>query len=249
MLERTGTPPLHEILPIPLPRAPASAFWPVPPLVLWLYIGDLGLAASYVVNALLGEPSYQLTEWLDLDGEQNIPTWYSSMQWALAAALLGLFVQSSSLRPIERRLFAILPLLLLAMSLDEVAGIHEWLGVKSDALLANGDRSASMFAANGVWVLVIGVPFFAFLGVLLYALRELFRAAPAALYTIGIGLAIMFLGALGFEMLLNFVPRYGRLELLAELFEETLEMIGATTVVWGAYKLATAQRSSGSAKT
>src|SRR5690606_22237869 len=134
--------------------------WPVPSLILWLYACDLGLAALYVANAWLGEPSYQLTQWLDLDGEQNIPTWYSSMQWFLAAALLGLFVQSAPVQPLRRLLLAILPLTFLAMSLDEVAGIHEWLGVKSDALLPDGDRAASLFSANGVWVLVIGVPFF-----------------------------------------------------------------------------------------
>ena len=242
MLDQAAPRPLHDSLLVPLPRAGATALWPVPRLILWLYAGNLLLAASYTANTLLGEPSYQLTQWLDLDGEQNIPTWYSSMQWFLAAALLGLFAQSfADLPPVRRWMLALLPLTFLAMSLDEVAGIHEWLGVKTDALLPDGDRTASVFSANGIWVLVIGVPFVALLGLLLYSLREFFRAAPAAFFTIMVGLGITFVGALAFEMLLNFIPRYGRLETLSELCEEMLEMIGATTVIWGAYMLVSAR--------
>ncbi len=209
----------------------------MPPLVLGLYLGNLALVFLFVANHLLGEPSRQLTLWLDLDGEQNVPTWYTSMQWFLAAALLALFAERLPAR--RRFAFAVLPLAFLAMSLDEVIGVHEWLGVKSDTLLAAGDRQASLFSANGIWVLVIGLPFVALLGVLLYSLRECFRAAPGALWTIAAGLAIAAVGALGFEMLLNFVPRYGTEEAILELLEETLEMVGATTVVWGAYALAT----------
>ena len=242
MLDPAGGRPLHETLAIPLPAAAATALWPVPAAILWLYAADVGLGASYVANVLLGEPSYQLTQWLDLDGEQNIPTWYSSMQWFLAAALLGLFAQSfTGVGTLRRFLLVALPLTFLAMSLDEVAGIHEWLGVKSDALLPDGDRTASVFSANGIWVLVIGVPVAAFLGLLLYSLREHFRAAPAGFYMIVAGLGLAFFGALAFEMLLNFIPRHGRLETLSELCEEMLEMIGATTVVWGAYILVSAR--------
>src|SRR5690606_30400245 len=63
----------------------------VPALILLVFALDLLLALLYVGNYMVGHEYEPLTRFVDLDGEANLPTWYSSMQWFSVALLLGLF--------------------------------------------------------------------------------------------------------------------------------------------------------------
>src|SRR5687767_14324038 len=108
----------------------------VPPFILVLFIIDMALGLSYLTNELVRRPYAILTVFLDFDGEGNLPTWYSSIQWFCVSTFMGLFAHSNfSIAQRKSWLLPALPLLFLAFSLDEVAQTHEWLGQKSDILL------------------------------------------------------------------------------------------------------------------
>jgi hypothetical protein len=214
----------------------------VPRFIQVLFIINLTLALAYVLDYLVGRPYRPLTQFLDLNGECNLPTWYSSVQWFAVAALLGLFAKRNASRASPRSwlLFA-LPIVFLAFSLDEVAQIHEAVGKRSDALFI-GDRAQSMFSRTGIWMFVVGMPFAAFFIALVLLIRDFFRHARAALVTALIGVAILLLGAVGIEVLRNWVMPGSAYDILQAFLEELCEMTGGTVVLWGSYELLVAQR-------
>lgn len=214
----------------------------VPAVVATFFVADLTLGAAYILDYLADHPYGQLSLFLDLNKEGNLPTWYSSVQWFSVAILWGLFAQRNFRRSQAAScLLLILPLVFLALSLDEVAQIHEWLGVRSDSLLPGASRKNTMFSHTGIWMLVFGVPFVAGFTALALSLRSYFCRAPGAFRKILWGMAVMLAGALGIEMLSNFVVAdslYGTLQVFAE---ELSEMLGATMVLWGSYELLAAE--------
>ena len=65
----------------------------IPAVVLTFLALDLTFAAAYLLDILAGHPLWQVRRLLDLDGEDSLPTWYSSIQWFCAAVLMGAFVR------------------------------------------------------------------------------------------------------------------------------------------------------------
>lgn len=210
----------------------------VPAFVLVLFGINLALGVLYIANYYAGQPVPKLNSFLDLNGEHNLPTWYSSVQWFSVAALLGLFAYRHLHRYALRSwMLAMLPLVFLAMSLDEVAEIHEWIGQKSDVLLPGGDRQHSVFSYTGIWMFVLGVPFFVIFSLMVYSVRHYFLAAPGALFKVFLGMVILLVGALGIETISNFVDRDETVGVFTILFEEVFELFGVTVVLWGSYEL------------
>jgi len=209
----------------------------IPPVIVVFLFVDAALALAYLVNDLSGHPYRPLSAFLDLGRENNLPTWYASVQWFSVAMLLGLFAVRN-LSPARPRSWALalLPIVCLALSLDEVSEIHEFLGKMSDGLLADG-RVNSAFPRTGIWVFLLGVPFLVVMGALLVAVRGYFRRAPGALRTIAVGMAVMLTGAIGVELLSNLVEPGSRAAALQVFSEESLEMVGATVVLWGSLEL------------
>jgi hypothetical protein len=133
---------------------------------------------------------------------------------------------------------ALLGFILVAMSLDEVAMIHEWVGGWIDG----ATRAGTALHYTGVWFLVIGAPFAAIMAVLLWRLRAALSAVPGTIAGLTTGLTVLLLGALGIEALSNFVfppelrgtrtsfPPY----LYTVTVEEGLELIGGSLVLWTA---------------
>jgi hypothetical protein len=128
-----------------------------------------------------------------------------------------------------------LPLLFVALSLDEVTEIHEFSGRMSDGLLPGG-RTATPFAHTGIWMFLLGIPFIAGLIWLVGRMRPYFTQAPDALRTLVLGMGVMLAGAIGVETLSNLTvgTPLAPLQIAAEEF---LELIGATLVIWGGYTL------------
>jgi len=210
----------------------------VPPPILIFFVIDLALGIAYVANYLAGQPFGHLTAFLDLDGEANLPTWYSSIQWFCVAILLGVFAQYNfTLSQGKSWPLLLLPLVFLALSLDEVAHIHEQLGKKVDLLILGGTRTNTPFRWTGIWMFVIGIPFLAALAALLLSLRAYLKDAPGALFKIVLGMAVMLAGAIGIEILSNFVDHQSAYGVAQVFAEESFEMFGATIVLWGSYEL------------
>ncbi len=204
---------------------------PLARLVRAFFAVDCGLCIAYLANAAAGEPFWKITTLLDLEGENNIPAWYSSMQLFVVACLFGLFARASFDRRQWRSwLLALFPLILLAMSCDEIAQVHEWLGEKSDVLFASGSRLGSRFWYTGVWMFVIGVPFTLGVGLLFLQLTAFFRQSPGATIKFLAGLLVFAGSAVGVEALANFTLS-GTLARTAQVScEEFGEMLGVT--IW-----------------
>ncbi len=210
----------------------------VPGLVLCFYGIDLTLGCAYLVNIASECQLETLNNFLNLEREANLPTWYSSIQLFIVAALLGVFVSWNirSDQPVSW-ILPLLPLLILVLSIDESTEIHEWIGYKSDSLLPGGDRGNTPFYYTGIWMFLIGIPFLIGFISLLIALRRYFHPTPGAQTRIVIGGLLLVGGATGVETASNFIPLKTWLFYSEVFLEEVLEMTGATTMLWGAYSL------------
>lgn len=200
---------------------------------------DLTLAGVYLGDSLAGQPfGGDLSSFIDLNGEENLPTWYSSVRWFFVGVLTGLFAwRHFNFFKVRSWLLLALPAVFLALSLDEVAQIHEWLGRQSDALLPGGSRANTPFRRTGIWMFLLGLPFLAGFGALLYSMRGYFLRAPGAFAKILLGMGVMLAGSIAIETLQNFAAPASVFATLQVFAEELCEMLGATVVLWGSFEL------------
>lgn len=205
-------------------------------IVAGLYLTDAAIVLLYLTNVWAGSPYLFPTRLLDLDGEANLPAWYSSAKFLMLGLVLVLVAHGTPGRLRSRR--ALLPsLLAFALSLDEVAGIHEWIGVKSDALLLGGDRVASLLPVTGSWMLVLAPVALAGAWIAFRALGPLLTVTPGARRLFLAGSAMLLAGALGAEVIANFVTPGTWHAALQVATEEGAELVGTTTLLWGSLEL------------
>jgi hypothetical protein len=210
----------------------------IPAFVLGFYLIDLVLGFAYLVNVSSGCQIETLNNFLNLEREANLPTWYSSLQLSIAAALLAIFAYwNFRLERASSWVLLLFPLLLLVLSMDESTEIHEWMGYKSDSLLPGGDRKNTPFYYTGIWMFLIGIPFLIGFTALLMTLRTYFRTTRGVLFKFLLGGFLLVGGATGVETATNFIPLRSWLFYSEIFLEEVLEMVGVTTILWGAYSL------------
>jgi hypothetical protein len=207
----------------------------IPRPIRLLFACDILIAMMYVANRLSGTPFVKVNRLLDLNGEANLPTWFSSMQWAAAAGLLAFVF----LRRHERRAAAVfatlgVSLLFLLLSVDEVAQIHEKLSIG-----ISGKLGAGQGRFKGMWLPALGLPVLAVLGLLAVQMKSMFDAAPGSLRAFTTGLVVFGVGAFGIEPVLNLLNQRSGPSLV--LFEETLEMVGVTFLVWASFAVAASE--------
>lgn len=209
----------------------------IPILILIFFMIDLAVGLAYIFNYLVG-PDTRFEVLLDLDSEANLPTWYASIQWFCVATLLGIFAQCN-FRLTQRTSWplAIFPLVFLALSLDEVAHIHETLGKMSDIFLPGASRKNTLFFKTGIWMFVYGVPFLGLFVTLVFSIRAFFQRNSGSLVKLLLGMSITLTGAVGVEILSNFVVPHSEYDVLQVFAEEMCEMLGSTIVLWGSYEL------------
>ena len=82
------------------------------------------LVICHLLSLVMGDPSWQWERLFDLGYDNNIPTWFSSALWALAAFTAYRY-SGFSVPPAEKRLWIFVALGFLVLSIDEVAMIHE----------------------------------------------------------------------------------------------------------------------------
>jgi len=209
-----------------------------PLLILLFFISDLTLASLYLGNWAVQQPFHKINLLLDLDGEANLPTWYSSMQLFLVAVFFAVFADHKFARPNRATwLLWVWPFVFAMLSIDEVARIHEWLGGKSDIFLPGGTRTHTLFRSTGIWMFLLGIPFFLFMLGLIYSSRQYFREHAPVLKKLWLGLAVFVGSAVGIETIANFVANAGAGQVIEIFFEELGEMIGETFFLWAAYEL------------
>jgi hypothetical protein len=165
-----------------------------------------------------------LVQLANLNGEQNLPTWFSSVQLLLAAGASAIAMRVCPAN--DRRHWALLVAVFLTMSLDEAAAIHELSNAPLRGLIGTG---GVLFFP---WVL-IGVAVAA--AVALMELQLLTRLPRATAVGLVSGGACFLAGALGLEVLAGPVYAAGAKLTLQHAAlvtaEETLEMIGIALFV------------------
>jgi hypothetical protein len=213
----------------------------IPLLIALLFAADLTLALIAVLDFAAGHPWGRLSSLFNLDAEQTIPTWYSSMQWFCTGALFGSFAIHAWQRRMRGALcITALALACVVFSIDEIAEVHERLGFATDALMSGGTRRGSALWSTGLWPFLIGIPVIAAIAIIVRGTRHIFLArAPRALVLLIVGFIVMFSGALAVELVSNFVnaDRHSGAFLAQVVFEESLEMLGVTLIAWSAFAL------------
>ena len=118
----------------------------IPRAIVTFFALDAIVAALYLVARATGPWRRGVSQFFDLNREGNLPTWFSSMQWlCVAVALAGFAWRLVRRAESGGRPLLALTFLFLCMSLDEVAQIHERLGLRSDRLLPSGTRAGGLF--------------------------------------------------------------------------------------------------------
>lgn len=213
----------------------------IPLLIALLFAADCALGLIPVIDFAAGHPWPRLSNLFNLDTEQTIPTWYSSMQWFCAGAMFASFASHAWHRHMRGALcITALALACLVFSVDEIAEIHERLGFAADALMSGGTRNDSALWSTGLWPFLIGIPAITAIAVVVRGTRHIFLArAPRALVLLIVGFIVMFTGAVGVELVANFVSadKHSAAFLAQVVVEETMEMLGVTLIAWSAFSL------------
>ncbi|MFN2384908.1 MAG: hypothetical protein ABR576_01220 [Thermoanaerobaculia bacterium] len=209
----------------------------IPGPVRLLLLGDFAADALYLLDAALGHPNRRFTRLVDLDGEANLPTWYSSGQLLVLGLLLGLFAIATDRREERSWPFFALAALCHLMSLDEVAQIHEPLGSRVDALLPGGSRQGSLFPRTGIWMFLLGPPFLLVVVFLWRLAAPLLADRKRVVRLYLVGFVVYTASVLGIEILANAVTRRGLASAIQIVCEELGEMLGLTLLVWATVEL------------
>lgn len=184
----------------------------------------MGIAVQ-LIRFLLGYPTAKgLVPLFDLNGEANIPTFFSSFLLITAAFLLWLISRADGER---RRPWAYLSLGILLMAMDEIAQFHERLN-KPAQLLTGGDASGIL---RNSWI-ILGVAFIALMFLIFWSFLRRLPAKTRVRFTWA-GLTYLS-GSIGIESINGpIIEKCGDLLIynLTLAIEETLEMAGVLLLI------------------
>lgn len=192
--------------------------------------GVLALALVNLADMALGKPYWGITRHIYLGNDNNLPAWYSS-SLLLVGGLLAYECSklAGRMNPRGRAVFFLLSSLLLFMSLDETARIHETLG--SYAAAVSGIAS-SEYAKHSAWVWVGGPVIVAVFAGFLLLLRPTLASVPASMTLLLIGLALIVIGGVVLESGINFLNDTDLKWVwdVEVILEESLEMAGSLVI-------------------
>lgn len=210
----------------------------VPRWIQLFFAIDALLVAVYAVNAWLDVPPGKYAQFFDLDEEANLPAWYSSMQLGGAAGLIAFFAWRSgaTLRRGARLLWALAALLVL-LSLDESAQIHEWIGDRLSRLFADAHPD-SFLERTRSWTSLVTLPLVVFLVWLFRGLKDSLSAVPRATRLLAAGFTLLLLSAEGLELLSDLTGLKAHGYTMEVCAEELGEMLAATVLLWGGWVMA-----------
>ncbi|WP_414932424.1 hypothetical protein [Vibrio europaeus] len=163
----------------------------------------------------------------DFGSERNVPTLYASMTLLLSSLLLMLIAHTHKKAQERYLLWALLSLVFLFLSMDELFSFHERLT----------SPSRNLFEAKGVfyyaWIIPYGLALLAFCA--LY-FRFLFQLPRKSMYLFVVSGALFVTGAIGFEMLGGMLEESGNrstiIYALAQTAEELFEKLGIALFIY-----------------
>ncbi len=197
--------------------------------IYWLGMGIALLCLANLTNLLLEQPFWPVTRFINMGLEANLPTWYTSMMWAVGA-VLALRCRLDSTLPRARLTWLLLALVFALFSMDEVAQVHENLGrfVVTHYMGAYGG-----LYKTARWVLLFAPLVIVGGAILARYIRPVLKEVPESLFLMMAGLGVFLLAALGIESTTNLL-NHDTLQWAWDLeivLEESLEMVGVWLVL------------------
>lgn len=198
----------------------------------YAFIGfEVFLLIMYLLAIVLPLPA-TIVELFDLDGEANIPAWFSSLQLGLIGILF--LLNSCSLPKPDMRTFLFfisVGLGFIFLSMDEAAEFHE----KITQVLSQSAWAPRFKGEHGIWI-----PLYAAIGMLLLIimrqpLLDRLRSKTNQWRMIVTGMLIIIAGAVGLEIISyqylrsDIISGYEIMEIAAEEF---MEMAGASWILY-----------------
>ncbi|MCK9530265.1 MAG: hypothetical protein M0R77_06845 [Gammaproteobacteria bacterium] len=205
-------------------------------LVSGLLLFEASLVILFLLECALGSPFWFVRRLVDLDGEQSIAAWFSSIQLcAVGVVLLLKARRPGALAPLGRGFLAVLGLAFVFLSADEALSLHEAL----TAGLARYGWLPRFEGGHGIWITLYLAAGCAFLLVSISRLRFLWRHFRGPSVRVAGGLVVFVSGAVGVEVIGYGLAQAATLlqQSLAIACEEWLEMAGITLVLAGALGL------------
>jgi hypothetical protein len=207
-------------------------------LLLWavVVLHVLSFGSNFIYHGLgLHNPVPKftyITQFLNVDKEKNLPTWFSAGVLLLAACVLW---EISAVAKASGAKFArhwkILSLIFVFLSLDETSQVHEW--SRNSGILDLGEASYLSWIVYALpFVILVALSYLRFLAHLPSKVRWLVVAGGVLFVTGSIVLEII--GAFtGKGVAGQRLPGYPYLEyLMAAQAEELLEMVGVITFLY-----------------
>jgi hypothetical protein len=203
-------------------------------IVTGLLAGDL--VTQYIKYVYRNEAQFGFDRLFNLEGENNLPTWYSSLALLLASAMLAIIGLH---RKQEAKSWAwhwlILAIIFLCLSADEAASIHEMAASPIHQWLESRRHLESVLPVIGTAWLLAGIPFAAIVFLAFCRFLLNLPAMTRALFLIAGGLYIT--GTIGLEALGGrYIDQHGgshtlTYEVLVAI-EEGLEMVGVIVFIY-----------------
>ncbi len=175
-------------------------------IVTLVFIGLHGILAFY--NYRIQDLEWLILQLIDMDEENNLPTWFSG--YLLLTTSVFLWLCARRKKEAGDRLTSrwyILAVGFLALSIDEVAGIHETI---------NSATEMTWAIPGGILAIVLGLAFIPFLRQIPGRTALMFLAGGATY----IG------GAVGMEFVGDPIPGDSLAYYMATMVEEGMEMLG-----------------------
>lgn len=202
----------------------------------WLMVGVFLLALANIINDIAGRPFYSITKLIYFSWEGNISTWYSSMIFAVGAYLAyQCYLKAKSAKVIHYYAFLLFSVLLVTMSCDEVAQMHEMFGAALGKHIFGVDVEQGVgIAVSTAWAWGGGLVVIAVFAVCLMYVFKPLVIVPAAAKLLPLGLFCIIFGGIVLEASTNFISheKYQWVFDLEVIVEETMEMIGAMLIVY-----------------
>jgi hypothetical protein len=195
-----------------------------------LILFELCLFVIYLASNFLGHP----TKFFDLDGEANLPAWFSSMQYLIIAQLILFKVLQPHYDNTPPRSFLkLVSAGFIFLSADEAAQIHETLS----GILKRSSTLPRFNDGNGIWIFV-----YAFIGIfMLYVcyrnLIVMWARYRRETIIVCSGFSITVFGAVFLEIISYQYLRTNSTVagyVIEVAFEELFEMVGASIMMYGA---------------